>query len=96
MFGQTARCWISAKDSRSALAGERLSGPGHLFRRVYLHFIVWSGIRNLCFEEIGVLQACACGESTNKEQQEKTGGLLCWFVCHYVMIEKDSWEQSFF
>ena len=60
--------WISAKDSRSALAGEHLNGPGHLFRRVYLHFIVWSGIRNLYFEEIRVLQACACDENTDTEQ----------------------------
>ena len=46
----------------ATLAGEHLNGPGHLFRRLYLHFIVWSGIRNLYFEEIRVFQACACGE----------------------------------
>ena len=28
---QKARSWISAEDSRSALAGEHLNGPGHLF-----------------------------------------------------------------
>ena len=37
---QKARSWISAEDSRSGLAGEDLNGPGHLFRRVYLQFIV--------------------------------------------------------
>ena len=58
---------FSAEDSRSALAGEHLNGPGHLFRRLYLHFIVWSGIRNLYFEEISVFQACACGEYISME-----------------------------
>ena len=62
-----ARSWISAEDSRSALAGEHLNGPGHLFRRLYLHFIVWSGIRNFYSEEIRVLQACACGEYIRME-----------------------------
>ena len=62
-----ARSWISAEDSRSALAGEHLNGPGHLFRRLCLHFIVWSGIRNLYFEEIRVFQACACGEYISME-----------------------------
>ena len=62
-----ARSWISAEDSRSALAGEHLNGPGHLFRRLYLHFIVWSGIRNLYFEEIRVFQACASGEYISME-----------------------------
>ena len=49
------------------LAGEHLDGPRHLFRRLYLHFIVWSGIRNLYFEEIRVFQACACGEYISME-----------------------------
>ena len=43
--------WISAEGSRSAHAGEHLNGPGHLFRRLHLHFIVWSGIRNPYLEE---------------------------------------------
>ena len=59
--------WISAEDSRSALAGEHLNGPGHLSRRLYLHFIVWSGVRNVYFEEISVFQACACGEYISME-----------------------------
>ena len=49
------------------LRGEHLDAPGHLFRRLYLHFIVWSGIRNLYFEEIRVFQACACGEYISME-----------------------------
>ena len=49
------------------LRGEHLNGPGHLFRRLYLHVIVWSGIRNLHFEEITVFQACACGEYISME-----------------------------
>ena len=62
-----ARSWISAEDSRSVFAGQHLNGPGHLFRRLSLHFIVWSGTRNLYFEEIGVFQACACGEYISME-----------------------------
>ena len=54
------RSWISAEDSRSALADEYLNG--HLFRRLHLHCIVWSGTRNLYFEEISVSQACAVRE----------------------------------
>ena len=41
-----------AEDSRSALAGEHLNGPGHFFRRLYLLFIVWSGIRKFYVKEI--------------------------------------------
>ena len=33
--------------SRRALAGEHLSNPEHLFRRLYLHFIEWSSVVNL-------------------------------------------------
>ena len=65
--GSKARSWTSAEDSRSALAGEHLNGPGHLSLRLYLHFIVWSGIRNLYFEELRVFQACACGEYISME-----------------------------
>ncbi len=49
------------------LAGQHLNGPGHLFRRLYLHFIVWSGTRNLYSEELRVFRACACGEYISKE-----------------------------
>ena len=36
-------------------------------RRLYLHFIVWSGIRNLYIEELIEFQACACGEYIGME-----------------------------
>ena len=50
-----ARSWISAEDSRSALAGEHLNGPGHLFGRLYLHFIGWSGIRTFTLRKLECL-----------------------------------------
>ena len=62
-----ARSWISAEDSRSASAGEQLNGSGHLFRRLYLHFIVWSGIRNLYFEEIKGFRHALVGEYISME-----------------------------
>ena len=43
------------------LAGEHLNDPGHLFRSLCLHFIVWSGTQNRYVKEIKVFQACACG-----------------------------------
>ena len=70
------------KDSRSALVGEQLNGPGHLFRRPYLHIIVWSGSRNHYSEETKVFQACACGEQIRIKEGDRTRGLFCWFVCH--------------
>ena len=64
-----SRSWNSAEESRSGLAGEHLNGAGYLFRRLYLHLIVWSGTRNLYCTEVQVFQACACGESMSMEKQ---------------------------
>ena len=90
-----ARSWISAKDSRSALAGEQLNGPGHLFRRPYLHIIVWSSIQQLYSEEPKVFQACACGEQIRilKKRQESWPILL---VCvPWAMIQRDRWRHAY-
>ena len=35
---------------------------GHLFRRLYLRFLVWRCTRNFHIEGIRVFQACSCGE----------------------------------
>ena len=59
--GVEARGGTSAEDRRSALAGEHLNDPGHLFRSLCLHFIVWSGTQNRFVKESKVFQACACG-----------------------------------
>ena len=37
-------------------------------RRLYLHFIVWSAIRNPYNEELKEFQACACGEYISMEE----------------------------
>ena len=37
---------------------------GIVFRRLYLHFILWSGTRKLYFKGVRMFQASACGELT--------------------------------
>ena len=39
-----------------------LDSPGTFSRRLYLHFIVWSGTQNLDVEETTVFHSCACDE----------------------------------
>ena len=74
-----ARSWISAEDSRSALAGEHLNGPAHLFQRLYLHFILWSGIRKLHLEKIkGFRHALVVNTSA---WNNKVGRVATLFVC---------------
>ena len=54
---------------------------GIFFRSLYAHFIVWSGIRNLYFEDIRVFQACACGDYAWNNKV----GLVACFVGFYAI-----------
>ena len=40
---------------------------GTFFQRLYLHFIAWSGTRNLYFVEIRAFEACTSGEYISME-----------------------------
>ena len=85
---------LEGKISRTALAGDHLNGPGHLFRRLFLHFMVCSGTRNLYFEEKSV--------SSMRLWWVHWLGIIrrdSWptlVVCvPQVMINRDSWVHSY-
>ena len=61
---------------------EHLIGLRHLFRRLNLHFIVWSGSRNRYIEELMVFQACDRGARISMEKIRWARDLLCFFVRH--------------